>query len=80
MELIISKARRSEGEMKAPVSATGLRQEVQTFIDCNAKVFEAQTTVFCSLKVLSLRCDQISSVLFSGNSCCKYAMRHLFSE
>ena len=35
MELLISKAGRSEGKMKAPVSARGLRKEVQTFIDCN---------------------------------------------
>lgn len=45
MELIISKARRSEGEMKASVSAIGLRKEVQTFIDSNAKEFKVQTVL-----------------------------------
>lgn len=35
VELLVSKAGRSEGEMKAAVSGRGLRKEVQTFADCN---------------------------------------------
>lgn len=45
VELIISKASRSEGEIKASVSADGLRKEVQTFIGCNAKEFKVQTSL-----------------------------------